>query len=138
MQFDGRSSKILVVDNDPTTLEMVQIRLEVAGYHCIPARSASAALEILQAMRPQAIVLERNLPGLDGMDMLEAMAALHPSRPIPVLLVGRNLAAEDVRRGVALGVRDCLARPFSGAAVLERIGRMLKKPATPPKQAVLV
>lgn len=138
MKFDGRSSKVVVVDSDPTTLEMVQIRLDVAGFHCIPVRSSEAALEILSASRPDALILERNLPGLDGLDMLEALVALYPARPIPVLLVGRNLAAEDVRRGVALGVRDCLAKPFSGAAVLERIGRMMKKLAAPQRQSVLI
>jgi two-component system catabolic regulation response regulator CreB len=78
------------------------------------------------------MILERNLPLMDGIGLLEAFAALPGSRPLPVLLVGRALAAEDVRRGVQLGVRDCLAKPFSGAVVLERLGRMLKKAAPPP------
>jgi DNA-binding response OmpR family regulator len=141
MQFDGRSSKIMVVDNDRTTLEMVQIRLDVAGFHAITARSGPAALEILAVSRPDVLILERNLPGMDGIDVLEALAALYPSRPIPVLLVGRDLAAEDVRLGMRMGVRDCLTKPFSGAAVLERVGRMLKKsgaPGAPARPYVLV
>lgn len=133
MQFDGRASKIMVIDNDRTTLEMVQIRLDVAGFHPIAARSGRAALEVLETSRPDALILERNLPEMDGMAFLRAMAAL-PGRPVPVLLVGRNLAAEDVRAGVELGVRDCLAKPFSGASVVERITRMLKRsaPQAPP------
>lgn len=132
MQFDGRASKIMVVDHDRTTLEMVQIRLDVAGFHPISARSGRAALEILGNTRPDALILERNLPEMDGMELLHAMAAL-PGRPVPVLLVGRNLAADDVRAGIELGVRDCLAKPFSGAAVLERLTRMLKR--SPPTHA---
>ena len=66
--------------------------------------------------------------------LLRAMAAM-PGRPVPVLLVGRNLAAEDVRTGLELGVRDCLAKPFSGAVVLERLTRMLKRHATAPTPA---
>lgn len=135
MHFDSRGSKILVIDSDRTTLEMVQIRLDVAGYHPLSARGTRAALEVLEATRPDAIILERNMPEMDGMMFLRAMAALI-DRPPPVLLVGRNLAADDVRAGVKLGVRDCLAKPFSGAVVLERLGRMLKKgaptPAVPP------
>lgn len=135
MHFDSRGSKVLVIDNDRTTLEMVQIRLDVAGYHPLSARSARAALEVLEATRPDAIILERNLTEMDGMMFLRAMGSLL-ERPPPILLVGRNLAADDVRAAVLLGVRDCLAKPFSGAAVLERLGRMLKKgaaaPAVPP------
>lgn len=131
MHFDSRGSKVLVIDHDRTTLEMVQIRLDVAGYHPLAARSTRGALEILEATRADAIVLERNMPEMDGMMFLRTMAALI-GRPPPVLLVGRNLAAEDVRAGVQLGVRDCLAKPFSGAVVLERLGRMLKKGAPAP------
>lgn len=132
MQFDGRGSKIMVVDHDRTTLEMVQIRLDVAGYHPLGARSSLAALEVLKASRPDAIILERNMPLLDGIELLREMASLPGRQTPPVLLVGRNIAAEDVRIGVALGVRDVLAKPYSGAAVLERLTRMLKKGAPMP------
>jgi DNA-binding response OmpR family regulator len=126
MQFDGRASKIMIVDHDRTTLEMMQIRLDVAGFHPMAARSSRAALEVLHTSRPAALILERNLPDMCGLELLRAMAAM-PGRPVPVLLVGRNLAAEDIQAGMLLGVRDCLAKPFSGAAVLERLTRMLKR-----------
>jgi DNA-binding response OmpR family regulator len=93
------------------------------------ARSAEAALEVLGHTRIDALVLERNLPGVDGMAFLSAIQPLLERRPFPILLVGRALAADDVRQGLQMGVRDALAKPFSGAAVLERIGRMLKKSA---------
>jgi two-component system catabolic regulation response regulator CreB len=142
MQFDGRSTKVLIVDNDRTTLEMVQIRLDVAGFQAFGARSAQAALEVLGNSRFDALILERDLPGTDGIAFLEAMAPLQERRPVPVLLVGRALAADDVRKAVGLGVRDVLAKPFSGAAVLERLGRMLRKTSAahagggPQRQAV--
>jgi two-component system KDP operon response regulator KdpE len=59
MQFDGRGTKIMVVDHDRTTLEMVQIRLDVAGYHPLAARSSLAALEMLKASRPERVKLLR-------------------------------------------------------------------------------
>jgi DNA-binding response OmpR family regulator len=132
MQFDGRGTKVMVVDHDRTTLEMVQIRLDVAGFHPLAARSSLTALEILKATRPDAVILERNLPMMDALGLLREMASLPGRQTPPVLLVGRNIAAEDVRMGVALGVRDVLAKPFSGATVLERLTRMLKKGAQLP------
>lgn len=134
MQFDGRASKIMIVDHDRTTLEMMQIRLDVAGFHPMAARSSRAALEVLETSRPAALILERNLPDMCGLELLRTMATM-PGRPVPVLLVGRNLAVEDVRAGMLLGVRDCLAKPFSGAAVLERLTRMLKRTASAPGPA---
>ena len=132
MQFDGRGTKVMVVDHDRTTLEMVQIRLDVAGYHPLAARSSLTALEILKVTRPDAVILERNMPMMDALGLLREMASLPGRQTPPVLLVGRNIAAEDVRTGVQLGVRDVLAKPFSGAAVLERVGRMLRKTPTAP------
>jgi DNA-binding response OmpR family regulator len=135
MQFDGRGSKIMVVDHDRTTLEMVQIRLDVAGFHPLAARTSLAAVEVLKGSRPDAVILERNMPVLDGIALLHEMANM-PGRMPPVLLVGRNIAAEDVRIGVQLGVRDVLAKPYSGAVVLERLIRMLKKGAPLPAHAM--
>jgi len=134
MQFDGRASKILVIDHDRTTLEMIGLRLDVAGFHPLTARSGRAALEMLEASRPDAVILEWNLPDMSGLDLLRAMAAM-PGRHAPVLLVGRNLAVEDIQAGMQLGVRDCLAKPFSGAAVLERLTRMLKRTGAAPAPA---
>lgn len=135
MQFDGRASKVMVVDHDRTTLEMVQIRLDVAGFHPLAAHSSLTALEILKATRPDAVILERNMPVLDGLALLREMASLPGRQTPPVLLVGRNIGADDVRIGVQLGVRDVLAKPYSGAAVLERLTRMLKKGAPLPSPA---
>lgn len=136
MQFDGRGSKVMVVDNDRTTLEMIQIRLDVAGFHPMSARSSFGALDVLKNSRPDVLILERNMPEMDGIQLLRELSSFIPiSRMFPVLLVGRNLAAEDVRAAVSLGVRDVLAKPFSGTAVLERVTRLLKKTAPPPVAA---
>lgn len=135
MHFDGRGSKVMVIDHDRTTLEMVQIRLDVAGFHPLAARTSIAALEMLKATRPDAVILERNMPGIDALELLREIASLPGRQVPPVLLVGRNIAAEDVRLGVQLGVRDVLAKPYSGAAVLERLTRMLKKGAPTPAPA---
>jgi len=70
--------------------------------------------------------------------------------PFPILIMGRALGVEDIRRAVALGARDCLAKPFSGADVLTRVSRLLQKrtdspavmasavPAPPPMQSVAI
>ena len=137
MQFDGRGTKVMVVDHDRTTLEMVQIRLDVAGYHPLGARSSLTALEILKATRPDAVILERNMPMMDALGLLREIATLPGRQTPPVLLVGRNIAADDVRVGVSLGVRDVLAKPFSGATVLERLARMLKKGAQLPSPGAI-
>lgn len=133
MRFDSKGTKVLVVDHERTMLEMVQIRLEVAGYHVQPIRTGRAAVEALQIARPAAIVLERNLPDMDGIQVVREIYAQCGGRPPPILLIGRNIGAEEVRYGLTLGVKDVLAKPFSGAILLERLSRMVARAASAPQ-----
>lgn len=134
MRFDTKGTKVLVADHDRTVLEMMQIRLEVAGYHVLTARSGREATETLQITRPAAVILERNLPDVDGIQVIREIYAHCGGRPPPILLIGRNLNAEEVRYALTLGVRDVLAKPFSGAVLLERLSRMLSRSASAPPQ----
>jgi len=135
MNFDTRGLKVMVVEHDRAVLEMLQIRLEVAGYHTCMARTGALALETLRTFRPAAMVLDLDLPEFDGFSVLEALNPRHERLPCPTLVIARKLGAEDIQRAVALGARDCLTKPFSGADVLERIARMLRKPAHPAPHA---
>jgi len=126
MQFDGRSSKIMIAESDRTILEMLQIRLDVAGYHPIGVRNGAAALELLQHTRPDAMIVELNLPDVDGYEVLKAMSAYSNRVPPPALIMGRGLSMDAIKRAISLGARDCLAKPFSGADALDRVSRLLK------------
>ena len=116
--------RVLIVDHDRTTLEMAQIRLDVAGYDAVAARDAVAALAILEAGGVDAVVLERQLPAMASLQILEALASA-PGGPVRVLLTGRRLTDEDVEAAAGHGVCAGLAKPYSGAALLERVDRML-------------
>jgi len=136
MNFDTRGLKILVAENDRAVLEMLQIRLEVAGYHSCMARTGSMVLETLRGFRPAALVMNLNLPEIDGFGVLEALNPRHERLAFPTLVMARKLGADDIQRAVALGARDCMTMPFSGADMLDRIARLLRKPtpsaAAPP------
>ena len=131
MNFDTRDLKIMVVENDRTVLEMLQIRLEVAGYHACVARTGALALESLRGFRPAAMVMNLRLPEIDGFAVLEALNPGRDRLPFPVLVMARRLGPEDIQRAVALGARDCMTMPFSGADFVERVARLLRKPAAP-------
>jgi len=125
----------MVVDNDRTVLELLQIRLDVAGFHTSMARNGRTALETLRNSRPAALVIDLNLPEMSGFEVLEALAPRGQKLPFPTLVMSKNLSAEDIQRAIRLGARDCMAKPFSGADALERVGRMLRKPAPPGASA---
>lgn len=118
----------MVVESDRAVLEMVQIRLDVVGYSTTVARTGRQALEVLRNLRPSALVIDLNLPDLSGLEVLQF---INPRAPfaVPALVTGRGLSAEQVQQAVKHGARDCLAKPFSGADVLSRVQRLLRRPS---------
>ena len=121
-----RASKVLVVDADRAVLEMLQIRLDVAGYHPLGARTGTGGLEILRNMRPAALVLDAAVAEMGAFDVLSLIQRDRAHLACPILLTGKKLGAEDVRRAATLGVQTCMVKPYSGADVLERIAKLLK------------
>lgn len=132
MNFDTRGHKVLIFENDRAVLEMLQIRFDVAGYHVMCARNGMAAIEMLGVMRPDAVIMEMALPEADGFRILEVLRERYGKPPFPILIMGRALSVEDIRRAVALGARDCLAKPFSGADILARVSRLLQRRVESP------
>lgn len=128
MNFDTRDLKIMVVENDRAVLEMLQIRLSVAGYDTCMARTGTMALETLRSFRPAALVMNLNLPEVDGFGVLEALNPRCERLAFPVLVMARKLDADQIQRAVRLGARDCMTMPFSGADMLDRVTRLLRKP----------
>lgn len=133
MNFDTRGLKVMVAEHDRAVLEMLQIRLDVAGYHTCMARNGIMALETLKTFRPSALLIDLRLPELNGFEVLKLMNPRGAKLRYPVLVMARDLDADDIRQAMALGASDCIAKPFSGAEVLERLTRLLRRPVPPPR-----
>ena len=137
MNLESQGRRILICDVDRTVLELLQIRFDLAGCHTFVARTGASALETVKTARPAAMILELNLPEMDGFDVLRALNPRGEGIHFPVLVMGKKLSAEDIQRAVKLGARDCLTKPFSGADVLERVARQFRRHTTsaPPLAA---
>jgi len=122
---DGHGQRVLVVDNDRTVLELLKIRLEVAGYHAYVTRTGADALDSLRNVRPAAMILDTNVDG-DGFALLHAIRHRYADAHFPILMTGRDLKVDDVRHAQADGAQLCMVKPFSGAEAVERIGRLLQ------------
>lgn len=128
---DARGLKVVVGDSDRTVLELLQIRLDLAGYHTCVARTGTAVLDTLRNVRPGAMIIDLGLADTNGFEVLEALNRRNERPSFPILVIGRKLAPEDIQRAVRLGARDCMIKPFSGADILERVARLLRPPTRP-------
>jgi two-component system OmpR family response regulator len=130
---------IFVAEDDDAVLELVRLRLDLAGYRVAYARDGLEAFNAIRRLQPAAVVLDLNLPRLDGFGVLESMWAMKIR--IPVLVLTARNAGDDVRRCIALGARDFLTKPFDDQRLLQRVARLVrpsKDPADAPLRIQLI
>ncbi|HET6972073.1 MAG TPA: response regulator [Phenylobacterium sp.] len=126
MSLDRRPRRILVVDDDPYLLELITTRLELAGYDTRAARDGRQAIERLADFRPEAMVLDINMPVLDGFGVLAHMRAQGLTARTPTMVLTARNNAGDVARAVECGARDYLSKPFKDEQLLARVARLLR------------
>ena len=120
--------KILVAEDDAGVRDLVRTRLSMAGYDVHTAKTGVEAMRRIFDLRPQAIILDINMPELDGFGVLEAMKAHWKEARIPILVLTARHASEDIQRAVALGAKDYLAKPFTESQLLARVARLIRPP----------
>lgn len=118
--------RILVVDDDPMLLELLTVRLDLAGYQAHGARNGREALDRVRDERFAAMVLDINMPEIDGFEVLRRLGTQGVLAALPVMVLTARHDGADVRAAVQLGARDFMAKPFDDRLFLQRIARLLR------------
>lgn len=121
---------ILVVDDDALMRKSVVASLERAGFAAQPAPSAEDALRLLQSSRPDLILLDIGLPGMDGLDALRRIRALAPATPV-IFVTARRRELDEVV-GLELGADDYITKPFDMDVLLAHIRAVLRRATSQP------
>ena len=117
---------ILVVDDVPDNVEILQLRLESQGYEVITAGDGEAALAVVHDKLPDLVLLDIMMPKLDGISAVKRLKA-DPALPFtPVILVTARADAKDVIAGLEAGGDDYLTKPVDQAALMARVRAMLR------------
>ncbi|HEX7887514.1 MAG TPA: response regulator [Phenylobacterium sp.] len=130
MLLTERARRVLVVDDDPHIMELIVTRLELAGFDTRTARNGADAIQRLTDFRPEAMVLDINMPVLDGFGVLAHMKANDLTAKTPTMVLTARNNAADVARAVQMGARDYLSKPFNDALLVQRVGRLLARTRT--------
>ncbi|MFJ5290731.1 response regulator transcription factor [Streptomyces sp. NPDC088348] len=115
---------VLVVDDDPTVSEVVAGYLDRAGYSVDRAADGPAALEFAARRRPDLVVLDLMLPGMDG---LEVCRALRDRGPVPVIMLTARGDEDDRILGLEIGADDYVTKPFSPRELVLRVDSVLRR-----------
>jgi adenylate cyclase len=117
---------ILVVDDVPDNVEILQLRLESQGYEIITAGDGEEALAIVRDKLPDLVLLDIQMPKLDGIETVKQLKADESLPFIPVIMVTARADAKDVVAGLEAGGDDYLTKPVDQAALLARVRAMLR------------
>ena len=129
MDVSAGARRILVVDDDPMVATTVQRVLRPEGYEVDVALSGADALEQAGAQRPDLVVLDLMMPGLDG---LEVCRQLRADTNLPILMLTARSGTADRVRGLDTGADDYLVKPFAYAELLARVRALLRRTPPPP------
>jgi two-component system, OmpR family, response regulator ResD len=134
---DTRGS-VLVVDDEPTITDVVSRYLQRAGYETRSAADGPGALQLAAEARPDLVVLDLMLPGMDGLEVMRRLRAAGNGRRLPVILLTAKGEPTDRVIGLRLGADDYVAKPFSPAELVARVDAVLRRvdPSAEPEDPI--
>jgi DNA-binding response OmpR family regulator len=129
-------TRVLVVDDEPTVREVVAGYLRRDGHAVSEAGDGDTALELLERERPDLVVLDMMLPGVNGLDILRRIRA---AGDLPVIMLTARSEESDRVAGLELGADDYVVKPFSPRELAARVNSVLRRaaPRTPAAAGVL-
>jgi CheY-like chemotaxis protein len=126
-----RAGSILVVDDNQVNLKLARLLLVAAGYEVRTAADAEEALAVLQIWRPQVILMDLQLPGMDGLELTRRLKADPATRDILVLAITAYAMKGDEEKARAAGCDGYLAKPLDTRTFAATIARFLVRQAEP-------
>ncbi len=118
-KIQEHNAKILIVDDDPSLLRLLSIRLSAAGYEVESAANAKIALGTLQHFIPQVVISDLRMEGMDGMALFEQIRIQHPN--IPVVIMTAHGTIPDAINATKQGVFSFLTKPFESQELLDTV-----------------
>lgn len=118
---------ILVIEDDPDIRELLVYALGKEGYQTEQAASGEAGLKLAKQAKPDLIILDIMLPGIDGLEVLRKLKHEPRLRPIPVLIASARGEEADVVSGLELGADDYVTKPFSPRVLVARVRTALRR-----------
>jgi two-component system alkaline phosphatase synthesis response regulator PhoP len=120
-------SKVLVVEDDKNLARLVAFNLEQAGHEAVIAFGGESAVELVRREKPDLIVLDIMLPGIDGWDVCRIVREDAETSGIPIIMLTAKAEMNDRIRGFQLGVDDYITKPFSPRELMARVKRVLAR-----------
>ncbi len=121
MNKDEKKKRVLIVDDHPKVLAFIQMDLKLRGYNVITASSGEEALKKIKTEKPDIILLDILMPGMSGLDVLEAV---RPSSKVPVIAF--SASPENQGPAIRAGANFFINKPFDPDEMAKKIGELVR------------
>jgi DNA-binding response OmpR family regulator len=120
---------VLVVDDDPVILKLLEVNFEMEGFEVVRAADGAEGLERARAVLPDIVVLDVMMPRMTGYEVAKALREDDETAHIPIIFVTARAQSSDVERGMELGVDDYVTKPFDPLDLIARVNVLLARSA---------
>jgi DNA-binding response OmpR family regulator len=126
--YDGRMpvGTVLVVDDDPVIVNLLQVNFEIEGYSVVTATGGEAGLAQAHSGDPDVIVLDVMMPGIDGIEVARRLRSDEATRKIPIILLSAKAQSSDIAAGLTVA-DEYITKPFEPLELLERVASVLAR-----------
>ena len=118
---------ILVVEDDENIQQLVGYNLAKAGFHVLYADNGEQALNVIKREKPELIVLDLMLPGINGFDICKMVRKDPKTKSLPIVMLTAKSEEDDMTAGLDLGADDYITKPFSPKVLISRIKAALRR-----------
>jgi diguanylate cyclase (GGDEF)-like protein len=125
---NGTKGKVLIVDDEPDTLEILQALLSIEGYHVIIASTGEEGVRKAQSERPEVILMDINLPGIDGNEALRRIRETNPFQC--VIMLTAFATVDNAIQAIKEGATDFVKKPFENEHLIHIVNQVLEKSRT--------
>ena len=130
-----KRQKVLVVEDEPDILEVIDYNLTREGFRVLQARDGERGLALARSELPDALVLDLMLPGMDGLEICRRLRADDVTRSLPIVMVTAKGEESDIVVGLSIGADDYLVKPFSPRELIARLRAVLRRTQVQAVQA---
>lgn len=118
---------VLVVDDETDILELIRYNLQKEGYRVTTVKTGEEGLQLIRELKPDVVVLDLMLPGLDGLSVCNRLKREESTRSIPVIMLTAKAEDTDIVTGLELGADDYVTKPFSPKVLTARLRAVLRR-----------
>jgi DNA-binding response OmpR family regulator len=119
-------STVLVVDDDPVILKLLEVNFEMEGFTVLVARDGEEGIEVARTDQPDLIVSDIMMPKVSGLELVTALKGDPATSEIPIILLSAKAQNADVRSGLDAGADDYVTKPFEPLDLVDRVNRLLE------------